>query len=76
MPRGAHAGPPPLLPEESAGTPEPRFNGKKQALMREINKRLMKVGWWWWCGAGRRGKGRGGERVKWGGGGGGELSKV
>lgn len=44
MPRGAHAGPLPPLPEESAGTPEPRFNGKKQALMREINKRLMKVG--------------------------------
>lgn len=51
MPRGAHAGPPLPLPEESAGTAEPRFNGKKQALMREINKRLMKVGWWW-CRAG------------------------
>lgn len=44
MPRGAHAGPPLPLPKESAGTAEPRFNGKKQALMREINKRLMKVG--------------------------------
>lgn len=45
MPRGAHAGPPLPLPEESAGTAEQRFNGKKQALMREVNKRLMKVGW-------------------------------
>lgn len=61
MPRGAHAGPPLPLPEESAGTAEPRFNGKKQALMREINKRLMKVGWWW-CGRGGLDEGVGGRR--------------
>lgn len=47
------------LPEESAGTAEPRFNGKKQALMREINKRLMKVGWRW-CGARQGGLEKGG----------------
>lgn len=49
------------LPEESAGTAEPRFNGKKQALMREINKSLMKVGWWW-CRARQGGLEEGGRR--------------
>lgn len=57
MPRRAHAGPPLPLPEESAGTAKQRSNGKKQALMREINKRLMKVVVAVWGEAGRDGWG-------------------